>query len=176
MKNPEFQHGIRDPITCKHLKDKITGEDKPAVEQLKGKMFFGAKANENRRQGFGVLRSGKLIELENDKEISKYFYSGAIVQLSMSIFCYEIPTVGYSFWMDGIVLEAKGRRTFGRPDMSESFDLKKLLTTVVDVDADDESGEGESDTGTYDTDDDDLFGGSKIVKPPIDDFDDDITF
>ena len=135
-------------------------------------MFFGAKANENRRPGYGVIKGGKLVELDDDKEIAKYFYSGAIVQLSLSIFCYEAPTVGYSFWMDGLILEGKGKKTYGRPDLSQAFDLKKLLTTVVDVD---EDGSAPEEEGVEDNND--LFGNSATEKLTGDsDFDDDIAF
>lgn len=156
MANPEFAHGLRDPETCIHLKDEY-GEKKPKADELKGKIFFNAKANADKRPNYGIVVGGKLKQITDDKEIATHFYTGAIVIVSLSILPYKHGVkFGYSFWMDNIVLKDPGERKYGgTKSMNSAFNMEELLSEIGEVD--EEIDESEFDESEFDFQDDIAF-------------------
>lgn len=151
MANPEFAHGLRDPETCIHLKDEY-GEKKPKADELKGKMFFNAKANADKRPNYGMGVGGKLKPVTDDKEIALHFYTGAIVHVSLSILPYKHGVkFGYSFWMDNIILIDPGERKYGgTKSMNSAFNMEELLSEIGGTDDTDQEIEGEFDESEFD--------------------------
>ena len=167
MKNEKFHHAIRNADTCKFLEDDFGNKKPKKFDPLKGNYYFKVKANETRRPGFGIKKGNQIVEIDDDKEIAKHFYPGAIVQVAMSILPYSKPGIGYGFWVDGFILVDKGERMYGKAKpLNSVFNMEELLKEVEDVTDVTDVTESDEFEGEFDDD----------VEDPTDDFDDEIAF